>query len=281
MNGGSLIAQTQLLKYKIARNGNIISSPNVQHSTKRFVGWSLAKDGEVISLQDVSMTGNLTLYAVFEDYIPVPEKGTNQGRYMSIYHIESISQNGTYVVLKQVDNIGTINEIVSVQDLNNENFELISFDDYIYEEKIFQGQFLIVPKKDKSVRLNNLIISYTEFNWIGAAMLLLVFVTLMWVFIDNSSRKSKFIIWAGLLLVATVILFLLPSMINFSSYLEYLLAESKNVDPAATTITTLNGVKFAGMFLILAAVFSILTFVLAIINEKLEKKMELVEDTDR
>ncbi len=112
-------------------------------------------------------------------------------------------------------------------------------------------------------------------------MLLLVFVTLMWVFIDNSSRKSKFIIWAGLLLVATVILFLLPSMINFSSYLEYLLAESKNVDPAATTITTLNGVKFAGMFLILAAVFSILTFVLAIINEKLEKKIELVEDTDR
>ena len=78
-----------------------------------------------------------------------------------------------------------------------------------------------------------------------------------------------------------MLLFLLPQFMNFSLYFQNLWDISKATDPAGTNIVLLGGVIMSGLFLIIAAVFSILTFVLAIINEKLEKKIELVEDTDR
>lgn len=280
LNGGKLIAITQPTSYSVPVDGNINEFPNVTYESKRFIGWSHEPDGEVIALADVSVIEDMTLYAIYEDAISKPTDNT-KGRYMSTYYIEAPNPGGQLVVLKQIDNVATIGEQIDIVPLELEHFERTFFGDFVKEEKIFAGQFLIVPKKDKSARLNNIIISFTEFNWLGAVMLTVLFGTLFWVFIDNSSKKYKYLVWTGLLLLSTMLLFLLPQFMNFSLYFQNLWDISKATDPAGTNIVLLGGVIMSGLFLIIAAVFSILTFGLAILNEKLEKKVELVEDTDQ
>ena len=276
LNGGKLIAVTQPTFYSVPINGNINEFPNASYESKRFVGWSYTPTGEVIALADVSVKEDMTLYAIYEDAIPKPTDNT-KGRYMSTYYIEAPNPGSQLIALKQIDNIGTIGEQIDIVPLELDHFERAFFGDFIKEEKIFAGQFLIVPKKDKSVRLNNVVISFTEFNWLGALMLVVLFGTLFWVFIDNSSRKYKYLAWTGLLLVSAMLLFLLPKFINFSLYFQNLWDISKATDPAGTNIVLLGGVIMAGVFMIIAAVFTLLTFVISIINDKLEHKSPVLE----
>ena len=277
LNGGKLIAVTQPTSYSVPINGNINEFPNATYESKRFIGWSYAPDGEVIALVDVSVKDDMTLFAIYEDSIPKPTDNT-KGRYMSMYYLEAPNPGGQLVVLKQTDNVGTIGEQIDIVPLELEHFERTFFGDFVKEEKIFAGQFLIVPKKDKSVRLNNVVISFTEFNWLGAFMLVVLFGTLFWVFIDNSSKKYKYLAWTGLLLISALLLFLLPKFINFSLYFQNLWDISKATDPAGTNIVLLGGVIMAGVFLIIAALFTLLTFVISIISNKLEHKTPILEE---
>ena len=125
----------------------VLEFPGVTRDNHRFLGWSLAPDGDVLLLQDIVIKENKTLYAIFMPSVPKPNPSTNTGRYQTTYMLESIDYDAVPVALMAVENIGTINEKIAAEPLELAHFEEVPVDKYSHKSLILGSQFLIVPRK--------------------------------------------------------------------------------------------------------------------------------------
>lgn len=274
LNGGKLQVSTQPTSYLIPENGSVNESPNVAKDGHRFLGWSTTSDGNVIALEDIVLTSDDTLYAIYEPLNSVPTAESNQGRYLTSHIIESTDYTKPLVVLMVTDNVAEINSVIEAEEFVLNNFERVILGESSKKEIVFAGQFSIVSKKDKIISLNNKVMNYTETNIYGILALTILAIVLFWAFLDNSSRNNKFLGWAILLTVAAVLIFMLPYLVNFSTYFQNIWDASLEINPEDTNIVMLTGMFMSGLFVSIGALFSYITYVLTIINNKKQLKQE-------
>ena len=272
LNGGKLPVSTQRTEFSIPNNGMVLEFPGVTRDNHRFLGWSLAPDGDVLLLQDIVIKENKTLYAIFMPSVPKPNPSTNTGRYQTTYMLESIDYDAVPVALMAVENIGTINEEIAAEPLELAHFEEVPVDKYSHKSLILGSQFLIVPKKDKVFNLNQKVMSFTETNVFGIITLLLIFSILVWTFIDNRNYNMKFLGWGILALGTAIMVFVLPQLVRFSVYFKNIWEISKTLNPDSTKITMLSGIKLSGSLLIIASLISFASFIITFIADKKTKE---------
>lgn len=278
LNGGKLQVSTQPTTYLIPENGSINESPNVTKEGHRFLGWSTSIDGNVVALEDIVLTSDDTLYAIYQPSQSVPVPGSTQGRYLTSYMIESVDYTKPLVVLMVTDNTAEIDSIIEAEEIVLDNFEKVILGESSKKQIVFAGQFSIVSKKDKIASLNNKVMSYTETNIFGIIALALLAGVLFWAFLDNSSRNIKFLGWAILLTIAAVLIFMLPSLVNFSAYFQNIWDTSLEINPEATKIVMLPGMLMAGLFITFGAFISYITYFLTIINRRKQPKQEEISE---
>ncbi len=277
LNGGTLPVPTQKTVYSIPHNGLVLESPGVAKEGYRFLGWSLVKDGNSLTLQDVIMDQDVVVYAKYTPIIDKPNPNTGTGRYQTTYYLESIDYNSAPIALMSIDRIGTINEHIEAEELEFPNFTIMPVDLYSHKTTYYGAQFLIVPKKDKVFSLNEKIMSFTETNPAGVIALLMIFGILVWTFIDNKQYNNKFLGWGILLLATAILIFFLPQLVKFSVYFQNIWDISKELNPDGTKITALIGIKLSGTLLLIASIFSFATYVIALISDKKDKKVEVID----
>jgi len=281
LNGGELLVSTQRTEYSIPNNGMVLESPGAKKDGHRFLGWSLEPTGSVMLLEDVIMTENRTLYAIFQKSVAKPDPATGQGRYQTTYILESINPSSAPLALYAIENIANINDEISAAEIEIPHFEQVLLDMYSDKTMVLGAQYLIVPKKDKVFSLNQKVMSFTETNPFGILLLLLMFSVLVWTFIDNRSVNIKFLGWGIILVVAGVLVLVLPQLVRFSVYFKNIWEMSKELNPEGTRIAPLIGVKLSGALLLIASVFSFTTYVITIIADKKEKHLEQNKELEK
>lgn len=279
LNGGELLVSTQQRVSTVPVNSAVSEPPGVKKENKRFIGWSLTEDGPIIPLEDVLVSDDTTLYAQFQDIIVQPSANSTQGRYLTTYFVEGVGINSTFVAISVTDNIGEINEIIEAELLEFDHLESIIYGDLQSRSFIFNGQFLIVSKKDKMSLLNDKILAYTNVNPFGVVLLVVMFVTMFWSFFDSKSNAWKILVWALLMAGIAVMIFVLPKTINFSNYFQNIWNLSKEINPKGTSVEILTGLVISGTIAAIGAGITFITFGINLTMSKLKEKEELLEET--
>lgn len=257
----------------------------------RFNGWGVYEaDGSLKYLtEDWILTEDVTFVPVFVKKLDKPTE-KNQARYYVNYYVESATPGSGFPTVATITQefYGTIGDKIEAPELKtNYSDNLVPYsgkDSYLNDEMNLSAMALIIPKYYKFTAENNSVLLINKYNVVGITVLILMIAAIFWAFIDTSSRRSKYLGWAILLLVAAILMAVVPSAYRFSNYYQGIWDKSYALDPEKTNIHYLAGVKAAISLLFIASISSLFVYILNldfIKKGRKHQKNDAIDNTEK